>query len=484
MNCLIELPYFNLNNNEFNDECNCSSVDSLSKQGETLREFVRSKSNDADFQQLNSNYYSVSQFTNLVQTTKSKIDLSIFHVNIRSLNSKNRELCFLLNLLEFNFDIIVLSEIWSYNIENYRNIFGENKYDFFYDLPVGSNIGGVGIYVKKSLNAKVRKDLHIKFYPDYKCENIWIDVSVNKEKFTVAGIYRHPNQNIQKFFELIEPSLLLVNRAKSVCFGLGDVNIDLLKYDQNNYTKTYLDNLISYNFFPVLLMPSRITDRSCTLIDHIYYKPNLRKGYNLHNVITGNIFADISDHLPGFIILKANIKLDNKDYKRTTRLFTPKNCDHFRDMLSSFNWGLSFYSETDVNTACNKFQNVLKNCFDQSFPKVVVSNRALKDKPWVTKGLKISSKHKNKLYAKWLLSKSSYDKEKYFKYKKLFNALRKKAEKTHFNEIFDCKLNSSKQIWKEINELVSVRKKKENSSDIDKLIINGKHESNPLTPNP
>jgi len=43
-----------------------------------------------------------------------------------------------------------------------------------------------------------------------------------------------------------------------------------------------------------------------------------------------------------------------------------------------------------------------------------------KIKKWITKSLKKSANHKNKLYKKWIKTKDLEDKEKYIKYKKIF----------------------------------------------------------------
>ena len=63
-------------------------------------------------------------------------------MNIRSLNSKVRSLCQFNHLLDYMFDVIVLSEIWAYNIDYYRNILP--GYEFYYNLPIDSKVGGVG----------------------------------------------------------------------------------------------------------------------------------------------------------------------------------------------------------------------------------------------------------------------------------------------------------------------------------------------------
>jgi len=78
------------------------------------------------------------------------ITFSIFHMNIHSLNKNGDELCQFLSTINHNFNILVLSKIWLYNITMYRNVIP--GYTFYYDLPLESYVGGIGIYIKSSLS--------------------------------------------------------------------------------------------------------------------------------------------------------------------------------------------------------------------------------------------------------------------------------------------------------------------------------------------
>ena len=51
---------------------------------------------------------------------------------------------------------------------------------------------------------------------------------------------------------------------------MGDMNIDLLKFEIHRRTDDYLNNLFSHRFLPVISKPTRVTNTSATLIDHIY----------------------------------------------------------------------------------------------------------------------------------------------------------------------------------------------------------------------
>ena len=54
-----------------------------------------------------------------------------------------------------------------------------------------------------------------------------------------------------------------------MCYLLGDLNIDLFKYDYHKTTSNFLDTMYSYNMFPLIVKPTRVTEKSATLIDHI-----------------------------------------------------------------------------------------------------------------------------------------------------------------------------------------------------------------------
>ena len=69
----------------------------------------------------------------------------------------------------------------------------------------------------------------------------------------------------------MECILTQILSCKLPCLIAGDINIDLKKFQCHQDTKAYFDSLVVNNFTPVIVMPTRITDKSATLIDHIYY---------------------------------------------------------------------------------------------------------------------------------------------------------------------------------------------------------------------
>ena len=47
--------------------------------------------------------------------------------------------------------------------------------------------------------------------------------------------------------------------------------VDLTKCTNDKNTAEYVDNLLTNNFIPVTIMPTRITSYSASLIDHILF---------------------------------------------------------------------------------------------------------------------------------------------------------------------------------------------------------------------
>ena len=87
-----------------------------------------------------------------------------------------------------------------------------------------------------------------------------------------------------------------LSKENKTIFLLGDFNINLLNYDIHPPTNEFLDSLLSHYFFPHVLQPSRVTTNTKTLIDNIFYN------MAVPNIISGNLTAPISDHLPQFIV--------------------------------------------------------------------------------------------------------------------------------------------------------------------------------------
>src|SRR5829696_8405976 len=76
--------------------------------------------------------------------------LKVFHLNIRSLNKNCDMLVALLASLKMKFDLIVLSELWIFNLNCFDNLFP--GYNFHYNINPNNHSSGIGIYVSNELD--------------------------------------------------------------------------------------------------------------------------------------------------------------------------------------------------------------------------------------------------------------------------------------------------------------------------------------------
>ena len=106
--------------------------------------------------------------------------------------------------------------------------------------------------------------------------------------------------------------------------------------------------------------------------------------------------------------------------------------EHLNNKLSTPEW---LYPS---NYNLDKLLNLLNELISQHFPKKMQSRRQYKvsKNPWIIPDILTAIKHKNKLYSKYLKSKSP---ELYHEYKKCRNKLtqvKAKAKQKHFENLF------------------------------------------------
>ena len=193
---LCELPFFSLTTAEF---CNINSdrFDNVFSNS-ALRDFISNVEIDTN-QLTYFDYLTETEFNNKYASKldNGSISLSVFHLNIRSLNSNHRKLCQFPQLLCIQFDIIVLTEIWSSNITFYCNV--PPGYNFDYSLPTKGTVGGVGIFVSQTLESSEDSSCCLNSSEVMPVENIWLNIVKNNNKFLIGGIYRHPGCSLAEF---------------------------------------------------------------------------------------------------------------------------------------------------------------------------------------------------------------------------------------------------------------------------------------------
>ena len=220
-------------------------------------------------------------------------------------------------------------------------------------------------------------------------------------------------------------------------------------------------------------MPTRITEYSCTLIDHLFLR--LANSDRHTTTFSGGVFSDISDHLSVFLGLSA------KSYTTYTtrpfiRIFNDRNQEKFKNKCENHDWdqiGLI----NDINDKYNYFQNSLISIFNESFPLVRQSRKRIKDKKWMTASLLAGIRHKHRLYKKQIKAPTPHNILTYKNYQKVLDKTLKTAEESYYFGLFKDTKNSSIKLWKSLGNVINPDKKAKQNR-VEKLIVDGNYIEN------
>ena len=236
----------------------------------------------------------------------------------------------------------------------------------------------------------------------------------------------------------------------------GDFNVNLIIYDKKRSTYNFLELLFNHNFTPQITLPTRVNEKSATLIDNIFVNnPSFK-------YLSGNITTSISDHLPQFIILE-NFKGSNLKQERvstTYRHFRYFNIDSFKKDLQEINWNFAT-ENSDVDLGFETFFRLFNKALDRHAPikKSTRKEEKIKSKPWITKGIKTSISIRDKLYKEMIKEKNVLTKVlKHESFKKYWNQiinLLRVSKQTRYNNKKNCRAT-----WAGIIEVIWPKNKK------------------------
>ena len=102
------------------------------------------------------------------------------------------------------------------------------------------------------------------------------------------------------------------------------------------------------------------------------------------------------------------------------------------------------------------------------FPKKKINLKPQKyNNPWITKGIKKSSKRKLKLYEKFLKNRNQKSEKLYKSYKSLFESVKRKSKRIYYSsKILEFK-NNAKKTWGVMKELIGKARNTESSLPIE-----------------
>ena len=382
--------------------------------------------------------------------------LSVSHINIRSLYKNFDSLQELYeDVFKGRFNFIGLSEIWSVRDVNQFKI---SDYNLELQCRTNQRGGGVGAYIHSSLNYARIHDLSL-----VNAESLWLKVHIDNKTIILGVIYRKPGTNFIDFSNEFDNLLQTINLDRNQCIIMGDFNINLISREDHGNDLLRLTE--TYGLLQLIMTPTRITNTSSTLIDHIY------TNISSYCIQSGCIEAGISDHLPVYAVFKKFKCVSQPEKTILCRNFHTFSVDSFCDDLASIQWR-EVYECTEPNDAYSKFHNIFLEICDKHAPieEKTIGKSKKRNNPWITKSIKRSIRKKHTLYSKTL--KSGFDKvhvDKYKKYRNTLTSVVRTAKKSYYGKLFEKDKNNSKKTWDHINDLLDGRKSAHKEFKIDKI---------------
>ena len=411
------------------------------------------------------------QYSNINETIeklKNKKGLKIISWNIRSLQTNFNQFKELIDLFHSEgcfLDIICLTEIWNLKDNDFYNL---EHYNFVSKMRRHTTGGGVAYYIKKGIRYKEIKDLSLFEEKIIECLTLELDFG-KKDKLILSNIYRsnspHPNYSAGEqndtFLEAFCKLQGDLSSLKHKSYIVGDMNFDLLKFEIHDKTEILLDNGFAHGFLQLVSLPTRISNNSATLIDHIYTNATL------NNFETYIILSDISDHFPICHIISDKTKEKKPNYIQVQN-FNEENILSFKEDLSNTNWACVF-DQDHTQTAYDKFYEIFSGKYNNHFPirNVKFNKNKHKIDPFMSSAILKSRKTKFKLSETKIRFPSQENINKYKQFRKCYNKVIRAAKKGYYKKTFDQHKNNLRKTWEVLKD--AIRKKNDKSSIIEEI---------------
>ena len=399
----------------------------------------------------NARYYDTEEIETLLSQSDEKSNFFTMCINLRGLNvTKNFVgLVALIESLPKKPHIIAINE--TFIRENEAGPFNDiDGYKLIPNCRKDLEQGGVALYVQKNIkNVTIRDDLTVMDEKIF--ESLFIDITIDQKPLTVGTIYRSPIElvaNHNAFLHHLKNTLNIIDRKNIPCFIMGDMNYDLLDLD-SPAEDLFKDEMFSYSFYPLINHPTRVTDSSATIIDHIWTNV-------VDRPIKSGILTDkIADHLP--VLQISNLgKVDTEDQKRSS--LSEKELKKLNGLLSRINV-LEAIAGCDIDTS---LEIITKLIFQTIYTIKIARRPERKRDKWYDYSLHKLKIKSDRLHKKYLANRTNTNKLKYNHVKnKYYFEINHKRDRFYKN-LFDKYKKDMKSTWKVINKLLGKTKSSTN----------------------
>ena len=342
-----------------------------------------------------------------------------------------------------------------------------------------NNGGGLCIYINRNFcsenDYKVMTNLSESTDPSAG-EFLFVEIERknNNKNIIIGNMYRSPSFHPDNYISKLEQKLGLLKRHRNKNIVLvSDSNINLLHSSFWEPANKYMNLYAEHGFIPIISRPTRVTEHSATLIDHIFVN-------NIDAVSKSGILTlDMSDHMAPFVNLIVDNDTLDKSYSSSIpesncrRQINDENLAAFKIIVSETDWSFLDNYES-ANTKFNKFEEKYRLIYDECFPILEKSNTNKKrkvDKPWLLTWLRNAIIRKNNFYVNFVKKPTIENKTTYTNMKAFVAKHIRKAKREFYGKFFKRYADDGRKQWQMINELLNRKPKKNNN--ISKLVYNG-----------
>jgi len=303
--------------------------------------------------------------------------------------------------------------------------------------PVCPGQTGIAVYIHESINSftRRRRDLESE-----QVESVWLQVKASKSAPLMVGfIYRHKSSS----FAWYDDFITMIDKVKEISSNillLGDFNIDMFKSHPSWECTTNMVGLKQ-----LVTEPTRVTETSATLLDHIYTTDKSRiAGVTVPKVGISDHFATCCNW-----VLKTD-KVFRKQKHTTIRYRSLKNFDkdEFLFDLSQISFD-NVYNYSNPDDAMSEWYRLFLSILDKHAPYREKRVKSAQLPLWLNKDIMNAMKIRDQLKRDKKISD-------YRKQRNHVRYLVKEAQRQHFNRLMNDKKDIT-SVWRAINEFTKSR---------------------------
>ena len=323
--------------------------------------------------------------------------------------------------------------------------------------------GGVALLIPKQINYKVKNSFF-----NINGEAISVEITMNGKKLYLTNIYRHPKSNTDDFLTHLSGHInQLPNAGDSLV--VGDFNINAAN---NNISFHKLEECMFTCYYTQLIKsPTRITETSSTIIDHIWQK--CTPDYILQTKI---LTDSVADHLHPCI--EINLRRPKVVEYITYREYSAENIEKLNISLGEVDWN-ELVIDKPIETATGNLVFHFNKKLDECCPEITRRKNPRTDpiQPWYTKALLVSRRTKNNLILKASRTKLGADIKAKNDYIRIYNDLIITAKEMYFRTETEKAMGNSKKLWDNFKNIT--RKFGKQKNELNCIKINNREERDP-----